>query len=424
MPFAKAYLDKVSLDPHLAGRHSRSDLSLVVAIPARDEPGVLQTLHSLRSCTPPRGAVEVIVALNSCEDDPEEVLENNRSTEREIRGFIREHTDPAFSLMFTHMSGISRKHAGAGLARKLAMDHALSRFDGLDRPDGIIVSLDADTVCDPDYLLEIEDHFRSDPASLACSVYFEHPIRGSHFPEQAYRGIAQYELHLRYYIQGLRYAGHPQAYHTIGSAFCVRAGVYAAQGGMNRRKAGEDFYFLQKLIQLGDFHDLNTTCVYPSPRPSRRVAFGTGPVIGRFLSGEIDSLESYHPRSFDDLKAFIQDVPKLYGASADEIHGLYRSWPQTIRENLEGEFTSRLEEIRGNAAGEKSFYKRFFRWFNRFRTLKFMHYARREFYPPMPVRQAAAEFLDGRGKKGLRDASAGDLLMILRKIQREGVWTL
>src|SRR5213594_3575687 len=87
--------------------------------------------------------------------------------------------------------------------------------------------------------------------------------------------IAAYELHLRYYVRALRYAGFPYAHHTIGSCMAVRADVYKKQGGMNKRQAGEDFYFLQKIIPLGHFTDLTETKVIPSSRPSDRVPFGT-----------------------------------------------------------------------------------------------------------------------------------------------------
>jgi hypothetical protein len=43
------------------------------------------------------------------------------------------------------------------------------------------------------------------------------------------------------------------AYHTVGSAMAVKAYQYVKVGGMNRRQAGEDFYFIQKLVHSGNF---------------------------------------------------------------------------------------------------------------------------------------------------------------------------
>jgi hypothetical protein len=422
MSFAGAYLEKVSLDPRINSQAPSPALTLVVAIPACNEPDLLRTLDSLRNCSLPKGDVELIIALNSGESAGETVRHQNLLSEAEIVDFSRNHSDERFRILYTHRSGIRDREAGAGYARKLAMDHALSRFNKLDRPDGVILSLDADTTCEGDYLIAVDKHFRSNTESRACSVYFEHPLEGSGFPARVYHGITQYELHLRYYIEGLRYAGHPHAFHTVGSAFCVRAGVYAGQGGMNRRTAGEDFYFLQKIIPLGNYHDLNSTCLIPSPRPSQRVAFGTGPVVGRFLSGGMESLDSYDPRAFCELREFISFIPLLYSRPEGEIMKMYTSWPRSIRQYLGEEFHVRLEEIRRNSARPETFYKRFFRWFNMFRTLKYMNFVNREIYPPVPVQQAAYDFLKRTRPGEEIQTDARELLVYLRKIQRESIW--
>jgi hypothetical protein len=191
---------------------------------------------------------------------------------------------------------------------------------------------------------------------------------------------------------------------------------------MNRRTAGEDFYFLQKIIPLGNYHDLNSTCLIPSPRPSQRVAFGTGPVVGRFLSGGMESLDSYDPRAFCELREFISFIPLLYSRPEGEIMKMYTSWPRSIRQYLGEEFHVRLEEIRRNSARPETFYKRFFRWFNMFRTLKYMNFVNREIYPPVPVQQAAYDFLKRTRPGEEIQTDARELLVYLRKIQRESIW--
>ena len=111
------------------------------------------------------------------------------------------------------------------------------------------------------------------PEALQCSI----------FPPRTYHAIALYELHLRYYLHSVRSTGYPHAFHTVGSAFAVRADIYCQEGGMNRRQGGEDFYFIQKVAQRGSWSECNETCVYPSPRPSDRVPFGTGPAVARLI---------------------------------------------------------------------------------------------------------------------------------------------
>jgi hypothetical protein len=68
------------------------------------------------------------------------------------------------------------------------------------------------------------------------------------------RAITSYELHLRYLVHAMRWAGHPFAYQTVGSSMAVRRKAYLSLGGMNTRQAGEDFYFLQKFIEVGSLH--------------------------------------------------------------------------------------------------------------------------------------------------------------------------
>ena len=75
-----------------------------------------------------------------------------------------------------------------------------------------------------------------------------HPLRhqpGSRRRKQ--RAIDRYELFLRHYVLGLKLAGSPYAFHTVGSAMACTADAYVRRGGMNTRAAGEDFYFLQHL---------------------------------------------------------------------------------------------------------------------------------------------------------------------------------
>ncbi len=209
------------------------------------------------------------------------------------------------------------KHFGAGLARKLVMDEAVRRLaraaelenrdDGQNRAQdkhpesGIIVSLDADTVVRRDYLRAVEEHFKLHPRASGCSISFEHPLSRQeytrlfspeNFSSEAFEAVANYELHQRYYLLAVRYTDYPYAYHTVGSCFAVQAEAYCRAGGMSRRQAGEDFYFIQKLAMQGGFTECRTTRVYPSPRPSDRVPFGTGPDIARQLDRSIDS-DSY-----------------------------------------------------------------------------------------------------------------------------------
>ena len=48
---------------------------------------------------------------------------------------------------------------GVGLARKTGMDEAVRRFNSINRPDGVILNIDADCTVDSNYFIEICDKF-------------------------------------------------------------------------------------------------------------------------------------------------------------------------------------------------------------------------------------------------------------------------
>jgi hypothetical protein len=80
----------------------------------------------------------------------------------------------------------------------------------------------------------------------------------------------------------------------------------------------------------------------------------------------------------------------------------------------------RIREIRSNSAQKSTFLKRFFRWFNMFRTLKYINHAHRYHFNRLPVEKAARTFLAGINTE-MADASARELLLYLREIQK-GQW--
>lgn len=410
--FRHAVTDKIQISP-------KKNLRYIVIIPSYDEPRLIQTLQSLWSCSRPESAVEIIVVVNSPENADSCMIELNQKTINEASKWANSHRDTGFSCYILDEPCLPSHEAGPGLARKIGMDQAVLRFNNLNRPDGIIISFDADTLCRPDYLEEIAKCFDRYPETRGCSVYFEHPLAGEEFPDIVYKAIAEYELHIRYYISALRRTGFPYAYHTIGSCFCVTAETYVNQGGMNKRKGGEDFYFLQKVIPLGNYREVNTTCVYPSPRPSGRVPFGTGPVIKKFMDGKISEMETYHQGSFDPLQELFSDLAGWYGLTVAEIEEKFKKLPEIIKEFAGEEFPVKIAEINANSSAPDRFVKRFYQWFNMFRVFKFLNFAHKKYFSRVPVRLAAAEFLKSSGHGSFRNMAAAELLEYFRKLQRE-----
>jgi glycosyltransferase involved in cell wall biosynthesis len=394
-------------------------LGMVIVIPCHNEPQLLKTLNSLAACTLPKCNVEVIVVINAAENSSKEILKENTFTEVELERWIIKNESAALRYFYITNNALPAKDAGVGLARKIGMDEAVRRFYACGNENGVIVCLDSDCTVENNYLSSLEHHFLLHPETTGCSVYFEHPLEGTEFVPQVYEGIIRYELFLRYYNCGLRFSGYPFAWHTIGSSMAVRTKIYQQQGGMNKRKAGEDFYFLTKLFPLGGFTELNDTTVFPSPRPSERVPFGTGKAINKWLQEGTNNLPTYHPKTFTDLAELVQLVPELYTAPVDTIRlKIQHLSPALLAFLADNELENKLTEINGNVKSKEQFVNRFYRWFGNFMVLKFVHFARDNYYGQQSIETAAKALLENAGIEFSETITAKELLLLYRELER------
>lgn len=371
------YLNKYGFQPSVIASSPQKNLGIIVVIPCYNETDLINTLNALKTCCLPSCAVEVITIINAGESTPQDIKILNRATYNSGKEWAKKNNHPALQFHFILEEELPKKHAGVGLARKIGMDEAVSRFYGIDR-DGIIVCFDADSRCEVNYLTAIEEHFLEHPKTPGCAVHFEHPIDGNDFEPEIYTGIINYELHLRYYNQALKYAGLPYAFHTVGSSMAVRSSAYQKQGGMNKRKAGEDFYFIHKIIALGGFTELKCTKVIPSPRISDRVPFGTGKAIGDWVKSGDSYYKTYAFEIFSLIKRFVEIIPLLRRQELAAIElNLSATEKQVLFDFLEtNKFGNALIEIRKNAKTDEAFVKRFFTWLDAFKILKMVHFMR------------------------------------------------
>lgn len=406
-----SYLDK----HRFAERHIHStppeNLGMVVVIPCHNEADLLDTLGSLEECQTPQQSVEVIVVINAGRKHPASVHAQNERTLEQAQAW-RQASERNFFYHFLLLPDLPPKHAGVGLARKIGMDEAVDRLEQADNPEGIIICLDADSQVQQNYLQAIEAHFKTYPKSEACSLAFAHPTSGKEFPPRVYEGIIWYELFLRYYIEALRWAGYPYAYHTIGSSMAVRSSAYQKRGGMNRRKAGEDFYFLHKFIQEGNVTELNATTVLPSPRPSDRVPFGTGKSISQWLEGDQSTYFGYDWRTFEELKSFLEHISACYASPPP-------AFPSMISVFLETEdWEKKLSELRHHVASQQGFVKRFFQWFDGLKVLKYVHFARDNGQADQPLLKVCQKLFQARGIPAPTEQDALSYLLALRQWQQ------
>ena len=411
------YIHKNILYPAFIKESPKKNLQNIIVIPCFNEPDILPTLNSLISCKEPEESVEVIIVINSADDTNTIILEQNKKTEAEINNLLLSYKSSILKFHSISIENIPNKFAGVGFARKVGMDEAIRRFNSISNTNGIITGFDAEAGGSEKYLVEIENLFENKPKLNGCSIYFEHPIKGSEFSDIIYKKIIEYELYLRYYSLALKQTGFPYYFHTVGSSFAVKAETYCKQGGMNRKKAGEDFYFLQKIMPLGDYEYLNTTTVFPSSRPSDRVPFGTGAFIKSNIESPDKEFLTYNFEVFLNLHSLFKQIDKLFNIETFkfEIFNLHESLLQFLKKN---EFAKAIMEINANTSNISTFKKRFFQWFDSFRVLKYQNFAHENCYEKISVKDAVNEYLKCSGQGKLCSKEVAVLLERLRVIEK------
>ncbi len=289
----------------------------IIVIPAIAEYNNLKNcLQSLASNDPKYfHDTLVLIVVNNNESASAEVKEDNRNTIEFLCNILSSNEDDfiasrisssGLNISFVDASTtgfeMPDKQGGVGLARKIGMDLALPLFDyNVERSNSlfnpgknILICLDADCTVNTNYLSNIVEGFNS-AFSSAAVINFEHSLEGTE--EETY-AIICYELFLRYYVMGLSFANSPYAFHTIGSAMACDVESYIKNEGMNKRKAAEDFYFLEKLSKNCRIDSIRDAFVYPSRRSSWRVPFGTGQRVTRYLSRQQEEYLLFNPAYF------------------------------------------------------------------------------------------------------------------------------
>lgn len=393
------------------------DLRLIVVIPCHNEADILPTLESLNNSV---GApkTEILIIVNESIEDQAEIKKQNKITLTLIDQWQRQ-SALAFPVLTYHLIA-QKKEAGVGLARKVGMDEAARRFEEIGNPRGVICCFDADSTCQSNYLATIADEFyNKNQEAVGASIYFEHPLPND---SKLRTGIVQYELHLRYFVNSLRAARYPFAHHTVGSSMAVRSDIYQKIGGMNKRKAGEDFYFLHKLMPAGTFIEINSTTIYPSPRVSNRVPFGTGKAMQKWLADKAGEYLTYDIESFRDLRTVFELGSKGWQLEQKSVLKEINKLNPLVSNYLKRvDMATKIHQMSLESRTIEVFEKKFFHYWNGLRVLKFLHEVRDEQRPNKPVLGQAgllAQQLWAHTGKDYLKMSAEELLLEYRKRDR------
>ena len=275
------------------------------AIPAMDELDYLpQTLDCIAR-QDYKGRIETFVCVNQPRSDystsplPPRVGNNQKLWQllEQNRWRLRLHPIDRFS----PDKAWERKEGGVGPARQCCIGAFLPEADGSD----LIVSMDADTLFDEDYVSKMVGYMESHRDADAVIPQYYHRLSGN---EAQDRAMLRYELYMRCYLFNLQRIGSPYAFTALGSAICCRVDAYRKSGGFDGRQAGEDFYLLQRIAKSGAIVQHPTCTVFPSPRLSDRVPFGTGPAIRMLQSGG-GNYPIFAPEAFDLIAESYRRIP-------------------------------------------------------------------------------------------------------------------
>jgi len=260
---------------------------------------------------------------------------------------------------------------GVGMARKIGCDIALALWSsgGLQSP--WLCTTDADAQLPHDYFASADG---ADQGAGAVLWDFVHRPSDDAGLDAA---TSLYELYLRYYTLGLRWARSPYAFLSLGSCLAVRAEAYAQVRGFPKREAGEDFHLLCKVAKVAPIQNVISSPIRIESRRSRRTPFGTGARVETLLEGQ--SLGFQHPDLFVVLRAVLEAMgqwvtnPAGLRLAQAEVTLPARLWNQTLAVLDDLGVQEALRHAAAVSADASGRLSHLHTWFDALKTLRFVH---------------------------------------------------
>jgi hypothetical protein len=347
------------------------------------------------------GEVLVVLVVNGKRSSAPWVHEENRAVLARLRGAFGDRgpetlsRDPPAHLLAFGPGRIllidrsTEEHVfpegqGVGLARKIGNDLAARLFEVGRLASPYLHSTDADVVLPADYF---ERAGRS-PAAMALLYPFFHVPESD--PALA-RAVLLYEISLRYYVLGLRFAGSPYAHHTIGSTIATRAGAYVRVRGFPKRDAGEDFYLLSKLAKLGPIATLGGRPIAIRGRDSDRVPFGTGAAVRRIAAPGAPPFKLYDPTLFRYLRAWLRALGDADGDVRQACSRESLDPAPLVAATAALGAPEAIASAKRRSTSPEALRRHLTTWFDAFRTLKLLHVLQRGGMAPRPWADALRE---------------------------------
>ena len=334
-------------------------------------------------------------------------------------------------------NGPSPHKQGVGLARKVGCDLALHWYAAGSISSPWLYSSDADAQWPDDYFRKIPDA----PVTRGAVTFpfFHAATEDTHGDHDSEAACLLYELRLHHYVLGLKHAGSPYAFHTLGSCLAVHALDYAAVRGFPRRAGGEDFYLLNKVAKLGGVQTLAGQAIRLSPRVSTRVPFGTGPAVGALLAqlqsptvttptstALLDTPLFYNPACFEALRALLTECIALADEAASTMNPTRTI--ASLPENLAGPTLTALGELgfedalvhcHRQSQDAKGYLQHLYQWLDGFRTLKFVHAIRAAGFPDLSLHSLTTA---KPNLLALNPDQSPDVQQVLSDVRQQSSW--
>jgi Glycosyl transferase family 2 len=260
-------------------------LQVCVVVPARNEefelPRLVAALANqldLNGLPLDPEVFEIIILLNNCVDGSAAVL-------RDLR--------PLGSLKL-HVAEITLEahEAHVGRARQILFDTAYDRFGTIGRENGLILTTDADSRPEPDWIGQTCAEFAKNVSGVGGRILLEPEDRAA-LPASLQR-LFLLDLGFRRALEEMRslYAPEPEDpfphhHQHYGASLAVSAAAYAKAGGMPLTPSSEDAALYHAVVASGGRF-----------RHSYRVRVRTSArVLGRAEGGLADALKSWHVKA-------------------------------------------------------------------------------------------------------------------------------
>ena len=306
----------------------------------------------------------VIIVINNSTEEKDSIIQDNQITYNKL---INTKYKFEFIIIdcFSNQFALQFKISGVGMARKIGMDFCIQYAD----QDSLFCSLDADTLIHKNYLEIIDKEFNTKQYSAAV-VNFSHQKSKN---KNLNMIINKYETILKDIANKIDQSGSPYGYVSMGSTIICTCQAYIAIGGIQPKKATEDFYFLQQLAKYNSIYKINSILIFPSARSEQRVYLGTGFRMKNFSTSVGFKDLDFDPQAYKSLTLIYKIIDKNWNLEISNIYKLFKIEDIKIYCYMkENKFTEVFNKINNNIINKNQFINQFNNWFDSLKIYKFL----------------------------------------------------